>query len=124
MKKYFVAEKGNCYLLRKDDIYYRNDTLPKDTNYVIGKYGKLKEEYMIEWQPEEYYKLLYGGGLNKYLHEVDEKCMEMEEAIIAHLKEEFAINDECAVKHQIKWNARMQYIMEWIEEDVIEKLIL
>ena len=43
----------------------------EDTNYKIGKYGRMKLNYLKNNKKSEYTILLMDGKLNNYIHEID-----------------------------------------------------
>lgn len=49
MKKHIVGENGTSYTLEKDGLYYPNLELPEGTDYLIGKYGHMREKYLKEY---------------------------------------------------------------------------
>ena len=41
MEKHIMGENGIGYTLGEDDLYYPDLYLPEETEYPIGKYGKI-----------------------------------------------------------------------------------
>lgn len=48
MKKHIVGENGLGYALGEDGMYYPDLTLPENTNYPIGRYGRMRKEYQAQ----------------------------------------------------------------------------
>lgn len=69
-----IVEKKITYHLAEDGCYYPQLSLEQKTDYVIGKYGIMRGEYMMKCQRHEYLKMLMDGTWNQYLHDVDEEC--------------------------------------------------
>lgn len=63
-------------------MYYPDLQLPEGTHYEISKYGRMRWEYLKKHQSGENIKLLMGGRLNEYLHEVDTQCYERIEFLL------------------------------------------
>ncbi|MBR3696695.1 MAG: TnpV protein [Clostridia bacterium] len=68
LKERYVDERSKIEYVLKDDYYVPNLTIPKDTNYNIGKYGKAHLKYIKEHKRVFYTDLLFDGRLNIYLH--------------------------------------------------------
>ena len=70
-----IEENGLIYHLAEDGCYYPDLTFEQETDYLIGKYGLIRAEYMWEHKAHEYRMMLQDGTWNRYLHEVDEECL-------------------------------------------------
>ena len=68
-----IEENGLVYHLAEDGCYYPDLTFEQETDYLIGKYGLIRAEYMWEHRAHEYRMMLQDGTWNRYLHEVDER---------------------------------------------------
>ena len=71
MEKHIIGENGIGYTLGADGLYYPDLELPEGTHYEIGRYGRIRWEYLKNHRRGEYIRLLMNGKLNEYLHEVD-----------------------------------------------------
>ena len=60
-------------------------TLPEQTDYQIGKYGRMYLDYIKQHRRGRYTTLLSEGKLNARLHEIDLEANEMLEIIIPRL---------------------------------------
>ena len=58
MEKHIIGENGIGYTLGEDGMYYPDLQLPEGTHYEIGKYGRMRWEYLKKHQRGEYIKLL------------------------------------------------------------------
>lgn len=70
MEKHIVGENGISYTLGADGLYYQDLMLPKGTNYQIGRYGRMRAEYIKEHHHSMHLELLFAGKWNEYLHGV------------------------------------------------------
>ncbi len=64
-----------------DWIYYSNLTLPKQTDYPIGKYGRMRLDFLQKHRKGTYTTLLMEGELNARLANVNEEAFDMIEAL-------------------------------------------
>ena len=79
LEKHIIGENGIRYTLGEDGLYYPDLRLPEGTHYEIGRYGRMKVEYLKENRRALYLDLLLSGKLNEYLHQTDEECYQMME---------------------------------------------
>ena len=70
-----------------------NVTLPEQTDYLIGKYGRMHLDYINSHRRGRYTTLLTEGKLNARLHEIDLEANEMLETIIPRLAAESGIDE-------------------------------
>ena len=82
-----IVENGITYHLAEDGCYYPQLSLKQKTDYVIGKYGIMRREYMMKYQRREYLKMLLDGTWNQYLHEADEECHREVELAVKRIME-------------------------------------
>lgn len=123
MEKHIVGENGIGYTLGDDGLYYPDLKLMKGTNYEIGKYGRMRCEYLKSNRMMEYMELFLGGRLNEYLHEVDEECYEIMELLIERMKKSQGVTEHLKAKKQMEWVGRMNNIRSSAEEIVLHELI-
>ena len=100
-----------------------NVTLPEQTAYQIGKYGRMHLEYIKSHRRGRYTTLLTEGTLNARLHEIDLEANEMLEAIIPRLAAERGINENLKARDMLRWVAEMNNIKANAEEIVLREVV-
>ena len=123
MEKHIIGENGIGYTLGEDGLYYPDLDLPEGTHYEIGKYGRMRWEYLKTHRRGEYIRLLMDGKLNEYLHEVDEECYERMELLVEQMKAGAGITEELKASDQMKWVGLMNNVRNSAEEIVMRELI-
>lgn len=123
MEKHIIGENGIGYTLGEDGLYYPDLELPEGTHYEIGKYGRMRWEYLKTHRRGEYIRLLMDGKLNEYLHEVDEECYERMELLVEQMKAGAGITEELKASDQMKWVGLMNNVRNSAEEIVMRELI-
>lgn len=123
MKKHIIGENGIGYTLGADGLYYPDLELPEGTHYEIGRYGRMRWEYLKTHRRGDYIRLLMDGKLNEYLHEVDEECHERMELLVEQMKAGAGIAEELKASDQMKWVGLMNNVRSMAEEIVIRELI-
>ena len=123
MEKHIIGENGICYTLGEEGMYYLDLQLPEGTHYEIGKYGRMRWEYLKKHQRGEHIKLFMDGRLNEYLHEIDTQCYERVESLVEQMKAGAGITEELKAADQMKWVGLMNNVRSSAEEIVLIELI-
>ena len=101
-----------------------NVTLPEQTDYQIGKYGRMHLDYIKQHRHGRYTTLLTEGKLNSHLHEIDVQANEMLETIILRLADERGIDENLKARDMLRWVAEMNNIKASAEEIVLREVVL
>ena len=101
-----------------------NVTLPEQTDYLIGKYGRMHLDYINSHRRGRYTTLLTEGKLNARLHEIDLEANEMLDTIIPRLATERGINENLKARDMLRWVAEMNNIKASAEEIVLREVVL
>ena len=101
-----------------------NVTLPEQTDYQIGKYGRMHLDYIKNHRRGKYTTLLTEGKLNARFHEIDLEANEMLETIIPRLAAERGIDENLKARDMLRWVAEMNNIKVSAEEIVLREVVL
>lgn len=124
LKYRFIDEKTGIEYIKQGDYYLPNLVIgSEDTNYKIGKYGRMKLNYLKNNKKSEYTILLMDGKLNKYLHEIDIACEERIRTIISQLVKQDNVTEELKTANQMEWDRCMNSIKNRAEEIILNELI-
>ena len=97
--------------------------LPEQTDYQLGKYGRMHLDYIKQHRRGRYTTLLTEGKLNARLHEIDLEANKMLETIIPLLAAERGIDEDLKARDMLRWIAEMNNIKASAEEIVLKKVI-
>ena len=97
--------------------------LPKQTDYQIGKYGRMHLDYIKQHRRGRYTTLLTEGKLNNRLHEIDLEANEMLETIIHRLATERGIAEDLKARDMLRWVTEMNNIKVSAEEIVLREVV-
>ena len=126
MKKNFdnlYETLGGSY--REENGYLIPDIkLPKQTDYQIGKYGRMHLDYIKNHRSGRYTTLLTEGTLNARLHEIDLEANETLGTIIPRLTAERGIDENLKARDMLRWVAEMNNIKASAEEIVLREVVL
>lgn len=100
-----------------------NVKLPEQTDYQIGKYGRMHLDYIKSHRRGRYTTLLTEGKLNARLHEIDLEANEMLETIIPRLAAESGIDEDLKAHDMLGWVAEMNNIKASAEEIVLREVV-
>ena len=100
-----------------------NVTLPEQTDYQIGKYGRMHLDYIKNHRRGRYTTLLTEGKLNTRLHEIDLEANEMLDTIIHRLAAERGIDENLKARDMLRWVAEMNNIKASAEEIVLREVV-
>ncbi len=126
MKKNFdnLYEKlGGTYREENGNLI-PNVALPEQTEYQIGKYGRMHLDYIKQHRRGSYTTLLTEGKLNARLHEIDHEANKMFETIIPRLAAERGIDENLKARDMLRWVAEMNNIKASAEEIVLREVVL
>ena len=125
MKKNFdnLYEKLGGTYREENGHLIPNVTLPEQTDYHIGKYGRMHLDYIKQYRRGRYTTLLTEGKLNARLHEIDLEAKEMLESIIPSLAAERGIDEDLKARDMLRWAAEMNNIKANAEEIVLKEVI-
>ena len=101
-----------------------NVTLPEQTDYQIGKYGRMHLDYIKQHRRGRYTTLLTEDKLNTRLHEIDLEANEVLETIIPRLATERGIDENLKARDMLRWVAEMNNIKASAEEIVLREVVL
>ena len=125
MKKIFdtLYEKLGGTYREENGHLIPNVTLPEQTDYQIGKYGRMHLDYIKNHRCGRYTTLLTEGKLNARLHEIDLEANEMLETIIPRLVAERGIDEDLKARDMLRWVAEMNNNKASAEEIVLREVI-
>ena len=118
MRKHFIGENGISYTLEVSGLYYTDRRLPEETEYQIGKYGRMRKGYLQEYRKGMYMELVLNGKLNEHLHQIDEECYLMMERLTEQMKEKQGVTKKLKAENQMRWVGMMNSIRNCAEKVV------
>ena len=105
-----------------DGLMYPNLTIP-DEDKVLGKYGKLRQKYLLENNSRLVQMLSVKGQWWSHLWEVDEQAQKMEDALVAQMAEQQGVTEALKEENQLLWVQKMNNLMQSAQEIVLNDLI-
>ena len=119
-------ERKNKLTYRKvGDYYIPNLVLPKDEyeDYSIGKYARLRLNYLKENKKVDYTVMLIDGILRKHIIETEIEAKVRIKSIIEDLKSKSNLTEEMKNSDPLYWTGMMNNFKNVAEEIVLKELI-
>ncbi len=89
----------------------------------LGKYGRLRLNYLKEHRPGLFSSLLVSGKLMEHLYEVDKTCNTRLERLIPQMQAAESIKEDLKATDQLEWVRRMNDLRHQVEETLLNELI-
>ncbi len=89
----------------------------------LGKYGRMREQYLREHRHLLYSTMLLGGRLDEHLHEIDDAAQKRMDQLTQQMAETAAITEELKARDPMRWVGEMNAIKAQAEETIFEELI-
>ena len=124
LKERFTDEITGIEYTLQGDYYMPNITIPKARRIGnIGKYGRLKLDYMKKYQIPEYTEMLLDNELKSYLLDIEDECKERLEILVKQMAKKENVTEELKVNNQMEWVQRMNNIRNKAEEIILNEIV-
>ncbi len=115
------SKNGLIYVLSGD--YYLPMIEVPQNDRPIGKYGRMRMEFLKEHRPGKYSNLLLSGKLYDHLAEVNECCTRMKLMLVAETAKKQGVTEELKARDQLAWVGRMNNIDNSVEEFILSEYV-
>ena len=105
------------------DYYIPNLIISNTKNYKLGKYGRMRLNYLKTQKKAEYTILLMEDKLSEHLQEFDKTATNRYNLLMKQLAEQENITEELKATNQLEWVGKMNSIKNRIEEIIFNELI-
>ena len=93
------------------------------TDRFIGKYGRMRLNYLKTQKKAEYTILLMEDKLSEHLQEIDKTATNRYDLLMKQLAEQKNITEESKAINQLEWVGKMNSIKNRTEEIIFNELI-
>ena len=107
----------------RNGIMYPDLTLPEQTNYPIGKYGKMRLDYLKRHRRGTYITLLISCTLSQHLYDTEQEAKRQIELTISQLVKDRGITEELKATNSLLWVQEMNNAKHDAEELVLNEII-
>ena len=112
---------GLDYTLYGD--YYLPDMELLKEQRPIGRWGKMRLEYLKEHRPGLYTRLILSGKLGSHLADVDEQAEVRFDAVMDGYKRLYGISEQIKAEDQMRWVQMMNLARAEAETSILDEII-
>ena len=122
MQQSFFEQMGGTYTKVGD--YLLPDLVTEEADLrPIGKYGRMRKQYLKEHRPILYSNLLTAGKLYRHLVEIDQACADRMDILTRQVAKQESVTEALKAANQMEWVRRMNSIQNRAEEIVLQELV-
>ena len=103
------------------DLYLEKEEYEND--YIIGKYGHLRLEYLKNHKKAEYIIMFMNKTLRKHIVKTDKQAKRKFDILMKQMLEKNPIDENLKEHHQMEWVQAMNNIKNRAEEIVLNEII-
>ena len=107
----------------RNGIMYPDLALPEQPDYPIGKYGRMRLDYLKKHRRGTYTTLLTSCTLNQHLYEAEQEAKRQIDLTISRLVKERGITEELKASNPLQWVQEMNNAKQSVEEIVLNEII-
>ena len=107
----------------RNGIMYPDLTLPEQTNYPIGKYGRMRLEFLKNHRKGTYTTLLTSCKLNEHLYEIEQTAKQQIDLTISQMSLERGIMEKLKAENPMRWVQEMNNAKKCAEEIVLREIV-
>ena len=105
------------------DYYIPNLVISNTKNFQLGKYGKMRLNYLKTQKKAEYTILLMEDKLSEHLQDIDNTTTNRYKLLMRQFAEQENIIEELKATNQLEWVSKMNSIKNRVEEIIFNELI-
>ncbi len=105
------------------DFYIPDLALTGQPDKPIGKYGRMRKQYLKEYRPTLYSNLILSEKLYPHLLEIDEAASRRLEVIMPKLMKSADVTEQLKASDPMKWVGLMNTLKAQEEEIILSELI-
>ena len=105
------------------DYLIPNIAVPDTPKHTLGKYGRMRRNYLKEHRPILWNQMILDGTIWQHLTDVDRICYERMDKLIEGMKQTRGITEELKAKDQLRWVGEMNNIHAAAEEIVLREVV-
>ncbi len=91
--------------------------------YPLGKYGMLRESFLMEEHEGTYTSMLLTERLGPHLREIDRQAQEQVDRMVADLMKQNGVNEELKARDQMAWVQAVNSFTHQAEELVLAGIV-
>ena len=123
MEKIIYDNNNGLWYELQGDYYLPYLVVTPMEKQTIGAWGRKHQQYLKEYRPVLYSKLVLNGRLHSYLVGIDDQARNRLSLLSTHLAKEEGVNEQLKERDQMAWVRAMNNIRNRAEETILDDLI-
>ena len=115
--------KNELTYTRVGDYSYPNLTLQNPQPKSLGKYGRMRREYLKAHRPILYNRLILSEKLHSHLTEIDTTASRRMEQMMKELQKANGLTEQMKAANPMLWVQTMNSLKSQAEETILTELI-
>ena len=108
---------------RNGDYFIPDIVLKKKEYKPLGKYGRMRKDYLKNHRPALWNRYLLRDTLDEHLHEIDIEAQIRLDTLLPLYCERYDVTEELKATNQMEWVRRMNNIISAIEEIILNEIV-
>lgn len=109
--------------LKNGDYLIPNLTLSEQSETPLGKYGRMRKQYLREHRPALYSSLFLSEKLYPHLLAIDQAANERLEQLLPPMIQAAGITEQLKATDQMLWVGLMNTVKAQVEEIIFSELV-
>lgn len=109
--------------IKNGDYLIPNLSLSQQEQQPLGKYGRMRKQYLQEHRPVLWNTMILSEKLYPHLREVDQTANRRMEQMMEELKKSAGVTEELKASDPMKWVGLMNNLQAQAEEVILRELI-
>ena len=109
--------------IKNGDYLIPNLSLSQQEKQPLGKYGRMRKQYLQEHRPVLWNTMILSEKLYPHLREVDQTANRRMEQMMEELKKSAGVTEELKASDPMKWVGLMNNLQAQAEEVILRELI-
>lgn len=109
--------------IERNGVRYPDLALPEQTHYSIGKYGKMRLDYLKKHRRGTYTTLLTSCTLDQHLYDTEQEAKRQIDLTLSRLAKERGITEELKAADPLRWVQEMNNAKHCAEEIMLNEII-
>ena len=118
-----IIEMTEITYTRNGDYFIPDIVLKKKEYKPLGKYGRMRKDYLKNHRPALWNRFLLRDTLDDHLREIDSEAQIRFDTLLPLYCKRYDVTEEFKATNQMKWVRRMNNIINAIEEIILNEIV-
>lgn len=115
--------QNNLSYTQTGDYLIPNLTLSETESKPLGKYGRMRKQYLQEHRQVLWNRMILSETLYPHLREIDETANRRLEQLMPELMKQNGVTEDLKASDPMKWVGLMNNLKAQVEETILTELI-